>query len=121
MKRTGLITTKLAPAVLVSAMLGLAAPLAHAADNPAAGANSPRPSAGQNTGQSSNPSATDASGTYRSSGAVPRTSPSRSNDGGYGNDSTVHRTGQEKRTNADGSDFESGQDDGPDNTTYPGD
>lgn len=117
MKRTGLITTKLAPAILVSAMLGFSLPLALAADNPAAGANGPRPSAGQSSGQQG----TATPGTNRSSGSVPRTSPSRSSDGGYGNDSTIHRTGQEKRTNADGSDFETGQDDGPDNTTYPGD
>lgn len=107
---------RLLPSLLMSATLAVATPLVLAADNPAAGANSPRPSAGQPTGQQ---------GTAPSNGSsmhsTPRTSPSSNNDGGYSNDSTVHRTGQEKRTNADGSDFETGQDDGPDNTTYPGD
>lgn len=108
---------RLLPSILMSATLAVATPLVLAADNPAAGSNSPRPSAGQPTGQQGT-----APSTGSSIGSTSRTRPgSNNNDGGYSNDSTVHRTGQEKRTNADGSDFETGQDDGPDNTTYPGD
>ena len=108
--------TRLLPSILMSVTLGVTTPLVLAADNPAAGANSPRPSAGQPSGQQGS-----APNTGSSTGATPRTSPSGSDDGGYSNDATVHRTGQDKRTNADGSDFEKGQNDGPDNTPYPGD
>lgn len=107
---------RLLPSILLSVTLGFATTCALAADNPAAGSNSARPSPGQPTGQQGN-----APSTGGSIGAAPRTSPNSNSDGGYNNDSTVHRTGQEKRTNADGSEFETGQDDGPDNTTYPGD
>lgn len=41
-------------------------------------------------------------------------------DNGYQSDSTIHRTGGDERTNADGSEFETDLD-GTSNTTFPGD
>ncbi|MBL4833395.1 MAG: hypothetical protein JKY26_05405 [Pseudomonas sp.] len=41
-------------------------------------------------------------------------------DSGYQDDSTLHRTGDGERTNADGSEFETDLDD-TSNTTFPGD
>lgn len=107
---------RLLPSIQVFAILCFASSLALASENPAASANGPRPAAGQSTGQLGT-----APSTGSSFGAESITRPSSRDDGGYNDDSTVHRTGQQTRTNADGSDFETGQDDGPDNTTYPGD
>lgn len=109
--------TRLLPMVLTSTLVAAAASYSVAGDNPAAGANSARPSPGQPTGQQGLAAPNES----RQGGGTPQSRSSRSGDGGYSNDSTVHRTGQEKRTNADGSEFRTGQDDGPDNTTYPGD
>ena len=41
-------------------------------------------------------------------------------DNGYQSDSTIHRTGDGERTNADGTEFETDLD-GTSNTTFPGD
>ncbi|MFN3580012.1 MAG: hypothetical protein ACK4VV_06020 [Pseudomonas sp.] len=93
-------------------VLGFAAPHALAADT---AAQPQQQSGSAPAGASQQP--TDRSNMPATGGATPPSTGTGS--GGYGNDATEHRTGQDERRNADGTEFRTG-DDETDNTTYPG-